>query len=56
MIIFEKEYCDESLYDLERDVGESIQGYHNPKYSKLPEDEDGYKKGVFTVTIEWKNE
>ena len=56
MIIFEKEYSDESLYDLAEDVGESVMDYHNPKYKKLPEDEDGFKKGIFTVTIEWKNE
>jgi hypothetical protein len=53
MILFNKKYDDESLYDLGRDIEEAIDQRFNDLISKLPKDEDGFTKGTFTVTIEW---
>ena len=50
--VFGKNYSDESLYDLERDVAEAISD-DNETYMNLPRDEDGYCKGTFHVAIIW---
>jgi hypothetical protein len=54
MVIFQKNYDDESLYDMPEDLGYAVDE-ENPDYHKLPEDEHGLKKGTFTVTITWEN-
>lgn len=56
MIIFKKEYDDESLYDLDRDVSEAIDDDFNPKLKAIPTDEHGFRVGKFTITIEWSEE
>ena len=56
MILFKKEYDDESLYDLDRDVSEAIDDDFNPKLKSIPTDEHGFRVGKFTVTIEWSEE
>jgi hypothetical protein len=56
MIIFKKEYDDESLYDLDRDVSEAIDDDFNPKLKSILTDEHGFRLGKFTVTIEWSEE
>lgn len=43
-----KDYDDESLYDLERDVSEAVDESH-----AIPKDEHGFRKGTFRVTITW---
>jgi hypothetical protein len=56
VIIFKKEYDDESLYDLSRDVEESIDGGYNALVANIPYDENGFRRGKFTVTVEWEDE
>lgn len=56
MILFRKEYDGESLYDLGRDVEESLEGDYNPLIHTIPENKDGFQRGKFTVTIEWEDE
>lgn len=48
MIIFDKKYDGESLYDLGRDINEAIEESY-----ELPQDEHGFILGKFKVTIEW---
>jgi hypothetical protein len=54
MIVFKKTYDGESIYDLERDIAESIDERFNDLMSDLPTDENGFTKGKFKVTIEWE--
>ena len=56
MIVFEKFYDGESLYDIDRDVAESMQGEYNPLVLKIPSDEFGIQRGTFKVTIQWFSE
>jgi hypothetical protein len=56
MILFKKVYDDESLYDLSRDVEESLDGGYNSLVENIPYAEDGFRRGKFTVTIEWEDE
>ena len=56
MILFKKEYDDESLYDWDRDVAEAVDDDFNPKLEAIPRDEHGYRLGKFTITIEWSEE
>ena len=53
--IFTKEYSDEELYDLERDVVEALQEEYNPIVGNIPRDKDGFRTGTFVVSIEWIN-
>lgn len=53
MIIFEKEYDGESLYDLERDVSEAFDPDYSSTILCVPQDEDGFQVGTFKVTITW---
>lgn len=53
MILFRKEYDGEMLYDLSRDVMESLDPDFNEMAEKIPVDEHGFQKGTFRVTIEW---
>jgi hypothetical protein len=53
--IFTKEYSDEELYDLERDVVEALQEEYNPIVAGIPVDKDGFRTGTFLVSIEWIN-
>lgn len=56
MIIFEKEYDGESLYDLGRDLGDAFDPVFNPCVSRIPMDKHGIQKGRFIVTIEWQDD
>ena len=57
MILFKKEYDEESLYDLGRDIAEAVDEDYNPKMKKIPNvTSDGFKAGTFLVTIEWRND
>ena len=56
MIIFEKEYDGESLYDLDRDVSEVFTYDPNSKVATIPSDRYGIHTGTFKVTITWTNE
>lgn len=53
MIIFEKTYDGESLYDLSRDIAEAFEEDSNPLVKEVPLDEHGFHKGNFKVTVEW---
>lgn len=56
MIVFEKEYDGESLYDLGRDIAEAIDVTYNPIVEEIPQDEYGIQLGTFKVIIEWSKE
>ena len=56
MILFQKEYLEEELCDLERDVTEALQGDYNALMHTIPFDRFGSMKGVFKVTIEWEDD
>ena len=51
MIIFEKEYSDESLVDVEQDVYDAV----NDSLELPEQDDNGFRPGSFKVTIEWTN-
>jgi len=50
--IFQKEYSDESLYDLDRDISEALSDPDNVM-ADIPVDDDGFREGTFIVTINW---
>lgn len=54
MILFEKEYDGESLYDLGRDMHEIFDEAYNPLVKFIPTDEHGIQKGRFTLKVEWE--
>jgi hypothetical protein len=47
MIIFDKEYSDESLIDLAEDIEYAVD------LAEIPKDEYNFRQGTFRVTIEW---
>lgn len=55
-ILFEKDYDGESLYDLGRDISEATDENYNSALNDIPQDEYGFQKGKFTVTIKWSPE
>lgn len=57
MKIFEKEYNSESLaQDIEGDVFDAFDPLLNGVILAVPQDEHGFYKGTFKVTIEWIDE
>lgn len=56
MILFEKEYYGESLYDLSRDVYEGIDSRYNSLVEEIPQDKHGFLLGTFKIAIEWIEE
>ena len=56
MIVFEKEYDGESLYDLDRDIAESLDEAYNEIVKEIPTDEHGFQLGTFKVQISWSEE
>lgn len=54
--IFKKEYDSEMLSDIERDISECFDSDFNPEMKNIKQDEHGFHKGVFTVTVEWREE
>ena len=53
MILFEKQYDAESLYDISRDIAEALDEDYNLALSTLPKDHHGFHLGRFSVKIEW---
>ncbi len=49
MIIFDKEYSDESLVDLEGHMADAL----SDNVGEIPRDMYGFLTGTFRVTIEW---
>ena len=56
MIIFNKEYDGESMHDYYRDVSEAFDSRFNPAIKDIPQDEHGFHKGTFVVTVKWIKE
>jgi hypothetical protein len=52
-ILFDKEYDDEGLSDLQRDLYKAFDPKTNPLWIDIPKDEQGFKEGRFIVTIKW---
>ena len=51
--LLNKNYSDESLYDLERDIDESFYDEFNPELLDIPKDKHGFRTGTFSVSIVW---
>lgn len=51
--LFEEVYSGESIVDIYRDVSEAVDGRMNPLMAEVPQDEHGFAKGTFTVSIVW---
>lgn len=49
MIIFDKEYSDESMIDLEGHIADAL----SDNVVEIPRDMYGFLTGTFRVTIEW---
>ena len=56
MILFEKEYDGESLYDAGRDLAEAFVEDYNPLMRKIPQDKHGFQLGTFKVVITWEED
>ncbi len=56
MLIFSKKYSDEALYDLHRDISESLMDEFNPIVKDIPKDKYSFRKGTFKVVIEWSDD
>ena len=53
MELFKKTYDGESIVDVGRDVFEAFDKDFNPPAAAIPQDDHGFQKGEFVVTIEW---
>jgi len=51
MIVFDQEYCDETLNDVERDVMEAFDPAFNPRMPELEKDEHGFSDARYRVVI-----
>jgi hypothetical protein len=49
-VIIEREYSDESLYDLETDINWAIEEFEK----KLTKNEHGFAKGIFKMTLTYE--
>ncbi|WP_244832367.1 hypothetical protein [Caballeronia sp. TF1N1] len=54
--LHDKSYDGETIVDMFRDVSEAIDGSYNPAALAIPQDEHGFAKGTFKVTILWEPE
>ncbi|ATS92402.1 hypothetical protein DLP05_128 [Stenotrophomonas phage vB_SmaS_DLP_5] len=55
IVVFEKEYDGESLYDLDRDISEAMLEEYNDKVGQIPTNADGFQTGKFKVTVVWED-
>ena len=51
-VIFEKEYCGESISDLPRDINEAFDPEFNKLIRTIPVDEYGFLEGYYKIHIE----
>jgi len=56
IVVFQKEYDGESLYDLDQDIADAFEPDYNPVVDDIPQDEYGLQKGKFIVSIIWMPE
>lgn len=55
MILFSKEYDGESVgQDVIRDLSEALTEKYNPLMKHVPEDDEGFMEGKFTITVSWE--
>lgn len=52
MEVFNKQYTDEDLYEFEQDLFDAL----NKSDLNIPEDEDGFRTGTFSVVVNWEAE
>lgn len=52
MLIFKKDYSDESLIDLAEDISDAV--FDDGLF--IPKDEYGFWQGTFTVRVIWEDE
>lgn len=53
--VFQKDYSDESLIDLDENLHDNLNNSEiNPLVKDIPHDEHGFRSGTFTVTVTWK--
>jgi hypothetical protein len=53
VILLQKTYDGESIVDVSRDVDEAFDADFTPQVKDIPQDEHGFQKGTFKVTVEW---
>jgi hypothetical protein len=56
MILFQKTYDGDSIYDVPGDVIEVFDIKFTPELGDIPVDEYGIQQGTFVVKIEWLEE
>jgi len=56
MIIFDKVYDGESIYDVGRDVAEAFCEDFNTITKQIPKNECGFQQGTFRVSVVWTAE
>lgn len=54
IVLLDKTYDGESIYDLTRDVDEAIDESMTPELKNIPKDEYGFQQGKFVVSIVWQ--
>ena len=51
--LFKQTYTGESVVDMYRDVSECLDPAFNALAQEIPQDEYGFQKGTFVVTVVW---
>lgn len=55
-VLLHKSYSSEALCDLSRDLHEAFDERFTPEAAGIPQDEYGFDKGSFEITLVWKAE
>jgi hypothetical protein len=53
LTVLDKVYDGESLYDVVRDLEESLNEQFNPIVAQIPKDQYNLQLGRFRITVEW---
>ena len=56
LTVFNKIYDGESIVDLSRDIDECLDSCYNAVVQQIPQDEHGFHRGAFRVTVEWQDD
>jgi len=56
VVLLSKSYDGESIVDVSRDVHEAFFSDFTPAMATIPQDEHGFSRGTFRVTVEWSEE
>lgn len=53
-LLLNKQYSAESLCDVQRDVSEAFDPAFTPQAQGIPQDEQGFETGTYTVIVKWE--